>query len=187
MESSLHRLADTLEPFHSEESGLPFSRCHDCGHALADDENGHYIQKVVSGGETIMEMAICGGCHDRLQQSYSKDSRGRIWNFYLDHADLPGRLKRFHALPPVPDLWLNNCLTCKALRGNLREYVIAAHCVGEYLILGEAPMMICSDCMEKIMDEMSAESLDIHDRWMDRVLPPSTALAEGEPRRRVFL
>lgn len=187
MKDQLHRLVRIPDGFHSVETGQPFSHCCDCGHSLAELESGYFIQKVLNGGETIMEMAICADCHGRLQQSYSKESRERIWNFYLDRADLPERLKRFHALPPMPDFWMNNCLTCKTLRGRTQEYAIAAECVGEYLILGESPMMICYGCMEKIIDLMSEESLGIYDKWMDRVIPPAPGLTNDKPRRRVFI
>jgi hypothetical protein len=186
-EISHHRLTHIPEIFHSVETGLPFSRCYDCGGSLATHEHGYLIQKVVNGTETLLELAICAGCHDRLQQSYSKESRERIWNFYLDHADLPGRVKKFSAMPPAPDYWLNSCLTCKTLKGRLQEYVIAARCMDHYLVLDETPMLVCADCMEKIMDLMSEESLGTYDRWMDRALPPYTGLAKEKPRRRVFL
>ncbi|MBC8125901.1 MAG: hypothetical protein H8M99_01980 [Gloeobacteraceae cyanobacterium ES-bin-144] len=172
--------------FYSEETGLPFSRCNDCGGTLTDQEDGYFIQKVLNAGETILEMAICNGCHDRLQQSYSKKSREQIWNFYLDHADLPERRKKFHALPPMPDFWMNNCLTCKTLRGRSQEYGIAARCVGEYLILDETPMMVCSDCMGKMIEVMSEESLETYDCWMERVIPPAADFSINKPRRRVF-
>jgi hypothetical protein len=187
MTNSSHRLTHIPKTFHSEESGLPFSQCYDCGFSLADCEGGYLIQKVLNGKETVMEIAVCNDCHDRLQQTYSKESREQIWNFYLDHADLPGRLKKFHALPPMPDFWINNCLTCKILKNRLQEYAIAARCLGDCLILGEAPMMICFDCMQKVMELMSENSLKTYDQWMDRVLPPTSGHAKHKPRKRVFI
>jgi hypothetical protein len=151
-------------------------------------DEGYFIQKAFAAGETIMEVAICSGCHSRLQQSYSTESRTRIWDFYLDHADLPGRLKKFHALPVgQPDFWLNRCVTCPALRSRTEEYVIAAQCYGEFLVYGETPMMMCLGCMEKIIGLFSAESLDVYDKWMERVVPPAPGLRSEKPRVRILI
>jgi hypothetical protein len=188
MSEPVHRL-HTLPPrFYSDETDAPFERCFDCGNRTDNCEDGYLIQKAYANGETIMEMAICSDCHGKLQQSYSKESRDRIWNFYLDHGDFPGRLKKFFHLPVGdPDLWVNSCMTCGATRESLPEYVVAAHVFEGDLVYGETPLMICFNCMNKIVEMLSEESRETYDRWMDRVLPPAPETAGDRPRVRVFM
>lgn len=188
MTEPVHRLHELPESFHSEETGGPFLFCYDCRQPLAACEEGHLIQKVVSKDETIMELAICVPCHERLQQSYSVESRERIWNFYLDHGDIGGRLRKLWPLPAGnPDLWTNRCLTCRSTRVSLDEYAIAGHVLDGLLVYGETPMMICISCLERIVELLSEESRDTYDRWLDRVLPQVPETVDDKPRVRAFL
>ena len=184
----MHRLHTLPDSFYSDETGQPFEACCDCGEPLAESPDGHIIQKAYAKGETIMEIAICVKCHDGLQESYSKESRESIWNFYLDHADLPGRLKKFSELPVgQPDFWINRCVTCGTLRNNAPEYVVAAQCIDGDLVYGETPLMMCLECTEKVVGLLSEASRDTYDRWMDRVNPPAPSTADDTPRVRVFI
>ena len=188
MSEPAHRFHTLPASFHSEETGRPFQFCGDCHQPLAACEDGHLIQKVVSKGETIMELALCIECHDKLQQSYSLESRERIWNFYLDHADLGSRLRNFHSVPagdPAP--WTNHCLTCRSARSASDEYVIAGQVVAGLLVYGETPMMVCSSCMETITDLLSEETRETYDKWLERVVPSAPDTIDDKPRRRVFL
>jgi len=188
MKEDLHRFHQLPPLFHSDEKDGPFVRCGDCGGDLLEMENGYFIQKAFAARETIMEVAVCSDCHSRLQRSYSTESRTRIWDFYLDRADLPGRLKKFQALPVgQPDFWLNRCVTCPALRPHTAEYILAGQCIGDYLIYGETPMMMCLRCMEEIIGLFSAESLEIYDRWMERVAPPVPGYSSERPRVRILI
>ena len=187
--SAPHHRLDTLPPiFHSVETGRPFARCSDCGTDLAACEDGHLIQKVICGDETILEIAICFHCHESLMQSYSAESRERIWNFYLDHGKLGERLAKYFPLPTGnPEPWFNHCLTCNASRASAREYVVAAQVVDGLLVYGETPLMICIGCMEKITELLSEESRETYDRWMDRVAPTDPASIDFKPRPRIFV
>ena len=188
MSEPVHRLHTLPEQFYSDETGTPFSNCYDCGKPADACEDGYLIQKAYANGETIMEMAICCDCHQKLQTSYSKESKDKIWNFYLDHGDFPGRLKKFFPLPVGnPDLWINHCMTCGATRRSVPEYIVAAHVFEGDLVYGETPLMICFNCMNKIVKLLSEESRDVYDRWMDRVLPQAPETSDDKPRVRVFL
>lgn len=188
MSEPCHRLHTLPVRFYSDETGARFQKCVDCGQALEFCEDGYYVQKAYAGEETIMEMAICGSCHQNLQSSYSKESRDRIWNFYLDQGNIAGRLKKFYPLPVGnPDVWINACLTCGAVRGSLREYVLAAQVFEGDLVYGELPLMICFKCMDHIVGLLSEHSRDAYDRWMDRVLPQAPETSDAKPRVRVFL
>lgn len=188
MTDPVHRLHTLPESFFSEETDRPFVFCSDCRQPLAACEEGHLIQKVVSKGETIMELALCIACHDKLQQTYSQESRERIWNYYLDHGDIGGRLRKFQSMPAGnPDLWTNHCLTCGSTRSSQDEYVIAGQVLDGLLVYGETPMMVCGSCMEKITGMLSEETRDSYDKWMERVVPSAPESIDDQPRRRVFL
>ena len=183
-----HRLHDLPEIFHSEETNRPFDHCQDCGDAFEHCEDGHLIQKVISNGETILEIAICSPCHQTLLESYSQESRERIWNFYLDHGDIGQRLKKFFPIPVGnPDPWINHCITCGASRASVREYAIASQVIADQLVYGETPLMICLGCTERIVEMMSEQSRDTYDRWLDRVAPGPPESAQPTPRPRVFI
>jgi len=188
MNEPCHRL-HTLHPrFYSDETGAPFQNCYDCGLALNACEDGYFIQKAYAGSETVMEMAICIPCHEKLQRSYSKESLDRIWNFYLDHGDLAGRLKKFYPIPVGnPDFWINSCVTCGSVRSSIKEYVLAAQVIEDGLVYGDLPLMICCHCMEKITALLSEESRDTYDRWLDRVLPAAPEISGQRPRIRIFM
>ena len=184
----MHRFGSIPEILHSEETDRPFSDCSDCGKPLAESEDGHIIQKVVTKGETILELAICTGCNQKLQEEYSTESKERIWNFYLDHGDLHKRLDRFRPIP-IGNIapWVNTCLTCKATKQSCDEYAIVAHCMEDSLVYGESPFLVCSGCMDKIMELLSEESLGTYDRWLDRCVPMAPAQPAGAPRKRIFV
>jgi hypothetical protein len=172
-------LHDLPELFHSDETGAPFERCFDCGNPTADGEDGYVIQKAFARGETIMEMAICCDCHGELRESYSKESRERIWNFYLDHGDLPKRLRKFQAVPvgnPAPRI--NACMTSGSFRHSLPEDVVAAHVLEGDLVDGDTLLMICHACLDKIVEMLSEESCETDDRWMDRIAPEAPGLVD---------
>lgn len=185
----MHRLHHLPESLHSVETGQAFTHCSDCHGNLAQSEDGYFIQKAYAGRETTMEIAICVTCHEKLQASYSSESRDAIWNFYLDQVDFPERLKKFSVLPVGdPSFWTNSCITCGSLRRNASEYVVAAQCIDGKLVYGETPMMVCMTCMDKIVGLLSNDSQDTYDRWMDHVCPPDPGLANDTPnwRKRVL-
>jgi hypothetical protein len=188
MSEPVHRLHTLPEQFYSDETGAPFDRCFDCGNPTAACEDGYLIQKAYAKGETIMEMAICCDCHEKLQTSYSKESKEKIWNFYLDHGDFSRRLRKFYPLPVGnPDLWLDACMTCGSTRASVPECVVAAHVFEGDLVYGETPLMICFDCMNTIVGLLSEESRDTYDRWMDRVLPAAPETSDPKTRVRIFM
>jgi hypothetical protein len=188
MSEPYHRLHDLPGIFHSEETDNPFSHCQDCGHPLATCEEGHLIQKVFSGGETILEIAICSSCHETLMHSYSLESRERIWNFYLDHGNLGERLRKFFPIPVGnPEPWINHCITCQTPRTSTREYVIACQVIADQLVYGETPLMICLGCMDKIVELLSEQSRETYDRWLDRVAPGTPESVSPKPRPRIFV
>lgn len=184
----MHRFGTIPDNLHSDETGHPFQVCNDCKEKLSESQDGYLIQKVISKGETILELAICQNCHTNLQKEYSSESKNRIWNFYLDHGNLQNRLEKFRPIPIGSiDPWINNCLTCNATKQSRHEYSIAVHCIDHHLIYGETPLLICSICMEKIMNLLSEESLGTYDRWLDRCTPMAPAQPTQSPRKRIFL
>ncbi|MGJ8634439.1 MAG: hypothetical protein ACSHX7_11025 [Luteolibacter sp.] len=181
----MHRYGPIPEILHSEETGEPFVSSNDCGEHLLLKENGYLIQKVISKGETIMEMAICEPCHKKLHEEYSAETKERMWNFYLDNGSIHKRLERFEDTPAESiDPWVDQCLTCSATKTSCEEYAIAVHCLGGELIFGETPFMVCQKCMDQISSLLSEESLGTYDRWLEKCLPMAPSQPpEGSPKR----
>ncbi len=181
----MHRFHPTPDSLHSEETGLPFAKCGDCGVDLADS---HLIQKAYFKGEVIMEIAICESCQGELRMEFSTESRDRIGEYFLDHSDVPQRLADFRSQPVgAIGPWIARCFTCGADRENCAEYTIAAHCMGTSLVYGETPLMMCGACMETMMKLMSSESLGTYERWLERCLPMAPANPVDSPRAPVLV
>lgn len=184
----MHRLDDIPASLHSAETDEPFRECADCGGRLRDSEDGYAIQKAYAKGETIMEIAICADCHEALQEEYSAETKERLWNFFLDHAGFSNRLERFENTPVgTIDPWTDQCLTCDATRETSEEFAVAAWCIGDQLIYGEAPFMICITCMDRLVELLSEASRDSYDRWLDRCLPMAPEADAGPPRVRIVV
>lgn len=184
----MHRHHTIPPSLFSAESGKPFRSCLDCGSPLCEVESGYVIQKVYSCSKTIMEISICQPCHEKLQSEYSDESRGKIWDYFLDHANFADRLKKFSPIPVGNiDPWINHCLTCRTTRTSAEEFVVAAHCIGDQLIYGETPFMICFRCMNSIVDLLSESSQDTYDRWLDRCLPMAPVMTKKHRKVRILV
>lgn len=184
----MHRLAPIPKELYSEETEQPFEHCFDCGCHLHESGEGYVIQKAVSNGETVLEIAICENCHKQLQEDYSKETKERIWNFYLDKGNLDGRLQRFAALPPISiKPWVETCTTCNKPLTEASEYVIAAQGIGKHLVFGETPMMFCGDCMEQLINMLSEKSRDTYNDWIDRCLPSPPEAKRDLIKNKIFI
>lgn len=184
----MHRFGPIPDSLKSAETDEHFSNCYDCKNPLQDNEDGFVLQKVFSKGEVIMEIAVCEPCHKKLHEEYSDETKERIWNFYLDHGDLPGRLDQFRGKPIGSiDPWVDHCLTCNGTLASAEEYAIAAHCIEDMLIYGESPFMICMTCMDKITEMLSEKSLGTYDRWLEHCLPMAPAQPDDSPKKRVLI
>lgn len=184
----MHRFGPIPDSLKSAETGDQFATCYDCKESLTDNEDGFIIQKVFSKGETIMEIAVCSTCHKNLHEEYSDETKERIWNFYLDNGALHERLEKFSPIP-IGDIrpWTNHCLACKATQDSLDDYAIAVHCIDDLLIYGESPLMICINCMDRIVEMLSEKSLGTYDRWLERCLPMAPAQPDDSPKTRVLM
>lgn len=184
----MHRLHTIPKSLHSCETELPFDGCYDCSMPLDESESGYVIQKVISKDETIMEIAICQHCHEKLQSSYSKESREKIWDFFLDNSEIDQRAQKYKPIPVgLIDPWINHCVTCGTARASASEYAIAAHCYKGNLVYGETPMMICLKCMDAIVGLLSDESRKTYDDWVDRCLPMAPEITVNNKKVRVLV
>ncbi len=184
----MYRTGPLEDSLHSLETGNPFEKCFDCQSRLEDCTDGYTIQKAFSKGETIIEIAVCHSCQEKLQSEYSTKSREDLWNFFLDRSDIPGRLEKFSPIP-VGQIrpWINRCLTCEALLANTDEYTVAVQCLGDQIIYGESPFMVCGECIDSLFELLSEQTKGIYNEWLDRCLPMAPAQPEDAPRRKIMI
>lgn len=179
----MHRFDLIPDLFHCLETSEPFSHCSDCREPLEEKPEGYVIQKAFHHGEPIMEVAICHQCHHQLQSEYSEESRDKIINFHIDHGDLPNRLEKLHDKPTdslAP--WIGTCLTCDQSLDDCEEYILATQCINDVMVFGEAPIMMCGACMEKLVGQLSETTRDSNDRWRQRCLPMAPAEPDKGPK-----
>lgn len=164
------------EEFHSFETGKPFERCIDCGKHLLDDGTGYVVQKVIRGPEVMFELAQCLECHRQLFESYSSETRNRVYDFFLDRVNFDQRRRRllkeaWTSLGP----WIESCLFCGAARSETREYWLVGECDGRDMMFYRCPYIICETCILEKNKLLSAKSRDISNDWLGRHfdIPPS--------------
>ncbi|MFG0334557.1 MAG: hypothetical protein ACF8TS_14470 [Maioricimonas sp. JB049] len=174
--------------FYSEYSGRPFERCLDCDTELASVN--HIVQKFIVGDEAVFEMAVCMKCVDTLRQDFSQESRQAVERSVREA--LQERRAREAAMPPPDDLPddaesdaapggpqrgagnIRECLICGVPRMECHRYHIASMFIVYDWIAAETteaqvalPMMVCDSCNSRISGQISQQTRDAWDRYVD--------------------
>ena len=172
------------EELWSFETGKPMLNCVECGRDLSPDGTPYLIEKARHGTEVIAEFAWCFECHDTTQESYSKESRTRIWDYFLDRVSFEDRRRRL-SQDHRCDLaaWTSACITCGKPAAECKETLTLAQADGGDLMFHYLPYLICGECCEAIVDLMSNPSLDAWHDWLQQNLPMAPE-AQALPRSR---
>lgn len=162
--------------FQSFETNAPIDRCADCDNYLLEDGTRYIIQKAFRGSEVILEFAWCLKCHAQIMEVYSKETRNRFWDFFLDRVNMEERGKKLldeHWTTLEP--WISSCMTCDTKRDKCSSYILIGDCDGPDLLYQYMPYLICETCELALNDCMSAKSRDIWDDWIGENLdvPPA--------------
>lgn len=155
-------LGDIPSSFHRFMEKEPFNECIQCSCALYEGQSAYVIQKSYVGKEVIFEFAICDKCHGQLGQEVSKESLQAIKNFIYQNVQF-GRsqtLLENESRDLTP--WLKDCIICNTPRNSMKRFTDIAYCIGDQLMFGELPMMICETCelkYQKLLSKKTRERL----------------------------
>ncbi|QDU40492.1 hypothetical protein Mal4_48500 [Maioricimonas rarisocia] len=174
--------------FYSEYSGRPFERCLDCDTELASVN--HIVQKFIVGDEAVFEMAVCMSCVDTLRQEFSQESRQAVERSVREA--MQERREREAATPPPDDLPgdaesietpgsahrgvgnIQECLICAVPRMECHRYHIASMFIVYDWLPAETneaqialPMMVCDRCNSRISEQISQQTRDAWDRYVE--------------------
>lgn len=131
--------AEVPEILRSEYSGRPFETCLVCRTDLADAEL-HIVEKMIRGGEAVMEMALCGGCAEEMSRDCSEES--------------------LQTIREVQESWAENadddaacCAGCGKFHVSASGFVVAGYFLPGYELMRS--MTVCETCHDGVQQRLS--------------------------------
>lgn len=162
---------DIPEIFWSDLEQKPFQNCINCQSELFHGNVPYMIEKAVRGfdGEkikvTIFEYAVCVSCAAQMQLKLSLESRTNITAFFNSNVDFTQRLKDLEDAPRAA--WLGKCLLRNEPIDEKEEYQLYALCHGNQIIYKEYPYLISGKAIDKMIDLISAKTMEQLDKFKD--------------------
>lgn len=178
--------------FYSEYLSAPFLHCIDCEAEVQWTGEAYSIVKSYVGRETVFEMAICGRCSIRLAESYSDHSKAVIEAAVREWQHPQGR-----STPPAttanPGLVrgrieeLAHCAACGRSRVECRRYCIVGAFIGQALVSPadtsfRLPLLICDRCNSAATENISQQTRDNWDRFVEDHFDGPPGVEEDAPR-----
>jgi hypothetical protein len=167
--------------FYCQATQKPFEECLVCKTNLLKADSQYVIEKAIrqypgfSAKDVVSEYAICLDCNNKMQDTLSGHSKKLINDYFNQRVDLAGRRQRLLREKGTNlQAWLSNCLIYDTPQQHTSEYQIYAQCAGNYLLFTVMPFMISGRAIEEIADQLSAETKDVLDDFIDQHfgLPP---------------
>jgi hypothetical protein len=131
--------APVPEILRSEYSGEAFESCLVCGTDLAGAEM-HIVEKMIRGGEAVMEMALCGTCAEAMARDCSEESLETIRATQESWAE---------AAEDDP----TTCAGCGKAHGIRDAFVIAGYFLAGYELMRS--LTVCESCHESVQQKLS--------------------------------
>ena len=176
-------MSDVPPLFHSLEHDEPFHKCLTCEGDFQEIPDPYTVTKVFRGPECVFEYAMCLPCRRKMAQSFSQESRDRINAFFEQNTHLNTRSERIGGSDQIDD-WMAECATCRTPISEAKDYSLACMGFGNDMVFDPFPMMVCSDCEQKIQSQLSKSTRDQWDKFiLDNFEgPPADALKpDGVP------
>ena len=156
--------------FWSFETGMPFKRCSVCERSLLENGVEHFIEKAIEKDEVIFEYAICGECREGLMREISETSLKLIQNYFAEHIDFAHRTEQLASSDPQDyRAWISRCLVKGNPRNELDKYQLYGYCIGEEMILCEAPYLISGEAIDDIIKLLSDQTLGFLNDFTERL------------------
>jgi hypothetical protein len=179
--------------FYSEYLSAPFIHCIDCEAEVQSTGEAYSIVKSYVGQEAVFEMAICARCSIRLAESYSSHSKAviegaiREWKHPQGReTDSPGaRASSPIVAGKIEEL--NHCAGCGRSRTECRRYSIVGAFLGQSLVSPtetsvRLPLLICDACNSSATENISKQTRDNWDRFVEDHFDGPPGVEEDAPR-----
>jgi hypothetical protein len=167
--------------FYCHTTQKPFSECLVCKTNLLKTDTQYVIEKAVrqypgfSAKDIVSEYAVCLECNNKMQDTLSDHSKDLIHNYFNRKVNLAERRERLLREKGTDvEAWLNSCLIYETPQDKTVEYQLYAQCAGKYLLFTYMPFMISGRAIEEIADQLSPETKDVLNGFIDQHfgLPP---------------
>ncbi len=165
----------------SEETGRAFSHCANCRLPLVEIARPWLVTKDFSGGECVLEYAVCQPCRDGVTARLSEESKAAVRRFLETEIDWQERVREF-MLATNPAERFGKCIACEMPRDELDGFGISAlyDSSGE-LVTGPLPLLICRGCVARMTMELSDQSRAVWRDFLERNFdgPPDESAFSG--------
>lgn len=165
--------------FFSDVDDKPFIECKVCQRDLTNGDVPYSIEKAYKRVDnerdiTLFEIAICIPCAQKQSENMSKESQAYLMNIMGNSSFLE---KRSHLWETDwRKDWKSSCIFSDEGIHLNDEYHIVGHFQGNKIIQNMAPFVIGQDFIEKIQENLSAETKDEMNRFGEQFLGPDPTL-----------
>jgi len=153
-----------------------FERCVVCETDLGDLDLGlgHLVFKELRGDEIIVELAICHGCIDVLEQVYSDQTRRAIDSLFVASRWCERARERLRAGPPAWSTALDHCALTGEPRAGGGTCQVIGVCAGDLMQVSFFPYVIGAAGIRRLEAVVSRQSQANWDRFLgqNQGLPP---------------
>jgi len=153
LEEEFMELKPIPDYMQSAETDEPFKTCLECKEVLVDCD-AYLIQKSWRHGEVIFEYTQCFNCHDKLTETFSKETTERLHQFFEEEA--------------IGEPSLDRCTLCAMPRHEVLEYNIGIICHESSMVQGN---FVCIDCVGRANKLFSKKTRDSWNDFMDNNFP----------------
>lgn len=149
-----------------EESGRPFSHCIHCKLPLLEIAEPWLVNKDYHRDECVIEYAICQPCRDLTTARISEESKEAVRNFLETEIDWTERQKEYMMMYDEVGRF-DSCVACRKSRKECDGFALSALYDAEgRLVTGPLPLLICHDCVGRIVSSLSDESREVWRRFL---------------------
>lgn len=149
----------------SAETSEPFTHCIRCKMPLIELDSGWLINKEFHKGECVLEYAICEKCREEASEEFSEESKMAVRDFLENEIPWEERLQQFVA---DPESRMKKCVVCgfpsEKTDGYSTSVLLKPN--GE-VDMGPLPLLICSECTERMTESLSEATRDSWRRFLD--------------------
>lgn len=190
-EAESYMLEEIPDIFKSDLTETYFEKCTICSVSLLDPPTNYIVEKAFKHHakfnitDTVFEYAVCMDCYQKIHKQFSKSSKQRVEAYFRENTDLVGRKQHNFSEGKLGlENWLGNCAVKGTDKDTLGEYQIAAHFVGDKMLLHEFPILLSGEAVDEIQELLSPETRGEIDGLTDQFLglPPEfkEALKKGD-------
>ncbi len=170
--------------FYSFESNSLFEYCIECEKYLLDEGTEYLIEKAVKNyqgydaNDVVFDYAICLDCAENLRKEISKESWGRMMEYFQANIDINERMNMSSKSAKEN---LQHCMIKKINMSDCNEYQVFAQCNGRELNMQNPPYMISGEVMEELLPLLSNKTIDEMNGFFKKHFSPDPSLFEPTP------